>query len=122
MRAADRAAIRGGVASPRLMENAAESLVEELLRFSPGARSAVAVCGPGNNGGDGLAAARLLAERGVSVAVFTLGDPDLYRGDAGENAAGAPAAGLELLPPSRRGAASRFPRGPRDPRGCGGAP
>lgn len=110
MRAADRAAIRGGVASARLMENAAGSLVEELLRFSPGARSAVAVCGPGNNGGDGLAAARLLAERGVSVAVFTLGDPDAYRGDAAENAAHARAAGLELLPLSRRGAASGFRR------------
>jgi hydroxyethylthiazole kinase-like uncharacterized protein yjeF len=110
MRAADRSAIRGGVASSRLMENAAGSLVEELLRFSPGARSAVAVCGPGNNGGDGLAAARLLAERGLSVAVFTLGDPGAYRGDAAENAARARAAGLELLPLSRRGAASGFRR------------
>ena len=110
MRAADRAAIRGGVASARLMENAAGSLVEELLRFFPGARSAVAVCGPGNNGGDGLAAARLLAERGLSIAVFTLGDPDAYRGDAAENAAGARAAGLELLPLSRRGAASGLRR------------
>jgi ADP-dependent NAD(P)H-hydrate dehydratase / NAD(P)H-hydrate epimerase len=110
MRAADRAAIRGGVPSARLMENAAASLVQELLRLIPGAQSAVAVCGPGNNGGDGLAAARLLAERGVSVAVFTLGDPDSYRGDAAANASRARAAGLELLPLSRRGANSAFRR------------
>ncbi len=110
MRAADRAAIRGGVPSALLMENAAASLVEELRRFLPGAQSAVAVCGPGNNGGDGLAAARLLAERGVSVAIFTLGDPDSYRGDAAVNASRARAAGLELLPLSRRDSASRFRR------------
>lgn len=104
MRAADRAAIRSGVPSARLMENAAKSLVEELLRAFPSAKSAVAVCGPGNNGGDGLAAARLLAERGLSVEVFTLGDPDSYRGDAARNASRARAAGLELTPLSGRGA------------------
>jgi NAD(P)H-hydrate epimerase len=106
MRAADRAAIRGGVASARLMENAAEALVEELLRAFPARGAAVVVCGPGNNGGDGLAAARLLARRGIAVSVFTLGDPDAYRGDSAVNAARARAAGLELVPLSRRGAAS----------------
>jgi ADP-dependent NAD(P)H-hydrate dehydratase / NAD(P)H-hydrate epimerase len=103
MRAADRAAIRGGVASARLMESAAEALVEELLRAGPPEGPAVVVCGPGNNGGDGLAAARLLARRGISVSVFTLGDPDAYRRDAAGNAARARAAGLDLAPLSRRG-------------------
>jgi NAD(P)H-hydrate epimerase len=108
MRAAERAAIRGGVASARLMENAAEALVEELLRAGRPPGAVVVVCGPGNNGGDGLASARLLARRGIRVSVFTLGDPDAYRGDAAANAARARAAGLELVSLSRRGAVSAF--------------
>src|SRR6266498_4776514 len=96
--------IRGGIPSARLMENAAEGLATELLAAFPDSRNVIAVCGPGNNGGDGLAAARLLSGRGVSVSVFTLSDPDSYRGDAAENASRAREAGLELTPLSRRGA------------------
>jgi hydroxyethylthiazole kinase-like uncharacterized protein yjeF len=96
MRAADRAAIKAGVAPLELMENAASALVEELTAAWPGARRVAVVCGPGNNGGDGLAAARLLAAYGVSPRVFTLRDPGEYRGDAGENVSRAREAGLEL--------------------------
>jgi NAD(P)H-hydrate epimerase len=96
MKAADTAAIRSGVPSSLLMENAASALTDELLLTFPAFRRVTVVCGPGNNGGDGLAAARLLAGRGCSVAVFTLSDPDEYRGDAAENAARARRAGLEL--------------------------
>jgi hydroxyethylthiazole kinase-like uncharacterized protein yjeF len=103
MRAADAAAIRSGVPSSRLMENAAQALVEELLRSYPDATDIVVVCGPGNNGGDGLAAARLLDQRGLSVSLFTLGDPASYRGDAERNASLARQAGLEITPLSRRG-------------------
>jgi len=67
MKAADRAAIAGGVPSERLMENAATGLVEELLAAYREASRVAVVCGPGNNGGDGLAAARLLAVHGVSA-------------------------------------------------------
>ncbi len=110
MRAADAAAIRGGIPSGRLMENAAQGLAAELLTAFPDARNVVAVCGPGNNGGDGLAAARLLSERGLSVSVLTLGDPDSYRGDAAENASRAREAGLDLTPLSRRGEMAALPR------------
>jgi hydroxyethylthiazole kinase-like uncharacterized protein yjeF len=108
MRSADAAAIRGGVPSLRLMETAAEGLAGELALAYPGASRAVIACGPGNNGGDGLAAARLLAGRGLSVSVFTLGDPAGYRGDAAENAGRAKRAGLDLVPLSRRGAFRDF--------------
>jgi len=110
MRAADAAAIRGGIPSARLMENAAEGLATELLAALPDVRNVVAVCGPGNNGGDGLAAARLLSGRGISVSVFTLSDPDSYRGDAAENASRAREAGLELTPLPRRGVMAAFGR------------
>ena len=110
MRSADAAAIRGGIPSSRLMENAAEGLAGELVRSFPRAQRVVVACGPGNNGGDGLAAARLLAGRGVSVSIFTLGDPDDYRGDAAENALRARRAGLEFFPLSRRGAWAGFSR------------
>ena len=43
------------------------------------------VCGGGNNGGDGLVAARLLREQGRETSVLLLGDPDQLRGDARTN-------------------------------------
>jgi len=113
MRAADAAAIRGGIASGRLMENAARGIAAELVRSYPQARTIAVACGPGNNGGDGLAAARLLAGRGLSVSVFTLADPAAYRGDAAENAQRAREAGLDLIPLSRRAARAAFGRGLR---------
>jgi hydroxyethylthiazole kinase-like uncharacterized protein yjeF len=86
-----------------LMESAARSLVNGLSARFPGWRRVVVVCGPGNNGGDGLAAARLLAGRGVAASVFTLKDPAAYRGDPAENARRARAHGLELFALSARG-------------------
>jgi hydroxyethylthiazole kinase-like uncharacterized protein yjeF len=50
-------------------------------RHPAGARIAV-VAGPGNNGGDGLVAARLLRERGYRVRVILPGSADRFKGDA----------------------------------------
>jgi hydroxyethylthiazole kinase-like uncharacterized protein yjeF len=74
MAAADRAAIAGGVSGVELMEHAGAAVVDAIVeRFE---RCAVTVlCGPGNNGGDGYVAARLLAARGWDVRVETLGPP-----------------------------------------------
>jgi len=69
-RAFDRHAIAElGVPGPVLMENAALAVVEALAERFPGARRVGIVCGPGNNGGDGLAVARHLATRGYELAV-----------------------------------------------------
>jgi NAD(P)H-hydrate epimerase len=105
MRAADAATIRSGVPSSILMENAGAALVEALRARYPGWTRVVVVCGPGNNGGDGLVAARLLAFAGVRASVFTLGDPDSYRGDPAENLSRAWAAGI--APEPLAGAAAR---------------
>src|SRR5262245_7095595 len=78
MRAADAETIRGGVASDDLMEAAAAGLCAALAAAFPGWRRVTVVCGPGNNGGDGLAAARLLAGAGVAVSAYTLVAPERY--------------------------------------------
>jgi hydroxyethylthiazole kinase-like uncharacterized protein yjeF len=94
MRAADAETIRGGIASGDLMENAAAGICAAIGRAYPEWRSLTLVCGPGNNGGDGLAVGRLLAARGVRVTLFTLADPARYSGDPAENLARARASGL----------------------------
>src|SRR5437773_2544003 len=76
-----------GVPSLTLMENAGRAVVEFLEeRFAPLASHHIAVfAGRGNNGGDGLVAARLLAERGFRPRVVLLADPKTLKGDAAEN-------------------------------------
>jgi hydroxyethylthiazole kinase-like uncharacterized protein yjeF len=69
-RAADRRAIEElGIAPLVLMENAALGVTDALGERFPEARRVAVVCGPGNNGGDGLAIARQLATRGYEVDV-----------------------------------------------------
>src|SRR6202011_4784568 len=96
MQAPDRAAIAPGVPSPELMEHDAAALVAEIRSAHPDARRVAVVCGPGNNGGDGLAAARRLTAEGCSVSVLTLRAPERYRGDAAENLARARKAGVSV--------------------------
>lgn len=110
MRAADAATIRTGVPSEELMERAAEALCRALREGFPDARRLVLVCGPGNNGGDGLAAARLLALAGLSPSVFTLRDPSLYSGDASTNAQRARGVGVTLDSLEGRGGFDRLRR------------
>jgi len=82
MAEADRLTIAGGVPGITLMENAGRAVAETAARHkSPGCR-AVVVAGPGNNGGDGFVAARILAERGYQVAVLLVGEASRLRGDA----------------------------------------
>ncbi|MEA2694202.1 MAG: ADP-dependent NAD(P)H-hydrate dehydratase / NAD(P)H-hydrate epimerase, partial [Acidobacteriota bacterium] len=71
MQAVDRAAIKElGIPGPVLMENAAIGVVDAIGESYPEAETVAIFCGPGNNGGDGLAVARHLAVRGYEVFVF----------------------------------------------------
>lgn len=83
MRGIDDAAISvRGIPQESLMEAAGRAVAEAALRGVPGASSAIVLCGKGNNGGDGLAAARVLAESGLAVEVVApLGD-DAWTGGA----------------------------------------
>jgi len=74
-RAADQATIKAErISSLDLMERAATAFTDWLMqRLSPSTAGEVHVfCGPGNNGGDGLVAARLLHQAGYAVHVWQL--------------------------------------------------
>ena len=82
MRRADGIAIGAGTAGIVLMERAGKAVAEAVLgRIGEGKTVAIA-CGPGNNGGDGFVAARLLREHGLTVCVALLGSPHSLQGDA----------------------------------------
>ncbi len=86
MRAIDRWAIdEEGVPSLDLMERAGIGVARAVEELAPDGPLTI-VCGKGNNGGDGLVAARLLREAGrEEVTVLTTGSPEELRGDAREN-------------------------------------
>lgn len=83
MREVDRAAIEDfGIPSLVLMENAAIGLADAVAECYPEVVSAAIFCGPGNNGGDGLALARHLTIRGYHVEVSLLSTGQNLSGDA----------------------------------------
>jgi NAD(P)H-hydrate epimerase len=88
MRATDRWAIdEQGVSSLDLMERAGAGLAALVAEVAPEGRIAI-VCGKGNNGGDGLVAARLLREQWREVQCLLLGEFEELRGDAAAMARG----------------------------------
>src|SRR6266566_55562 len=70
-----------------LMENAARGATDVAIEMlGPKSNQNVLIlCGGGNNGGDGLAAARHLHNRGHAVTIGLLTDPARYKGDAKTN-------------------------------------
>jgi ADP-dependent NAD(P)H-hydrate dehydratase / NAD(P)H-hydrate epimerase len=81
MAQADRLTIAAGTPGIDLMENAGRAVADAVSAVLKG-RRVVIVAGPGNNGGDGFVAARLLAERGYEVRVSFVGARDRLKGDA----------------------------------------
>lgn len=71
-----------GIPSVVLMENAAITVVDEIMQRMPDAVSAAVVAGAGNNGGDGFAVARLLMNAGLAVDVFVACAESALKGDA----------------------------------------
>ena len=90
MRAIEADAIESGaVTGLQLMERAAHGVVAAIARLWPGLGAgsrAMVLCGPGNNGGDGFAIARMLANQGWRVQVLGAAGPDILPPDAAINA------------------------------------
>lgn len=78
---ADALAMASGIAGERLMEAAGWAVAREVRRRFAKGRVAI-LCGPGNNGGDGFVAARLLERDGWAVKLSLLGREDSLSGDA----------------------------------------
>ena len=77
MRTLEQTAFSQGVPPLLLMENAARNVAEALLDL-PGknyAKNVLFLCGPGNNGGDGIAAARLFKEMGGNAVIYLAAAP-----------------------------------------------
>ena len=69
-----------GITSVELMERAAKSCYQWMQNHLPLAHEIVVICGAGNNGGDGLALARLLHQNGSSVRVLLV-EAERYSND-----------------------------------------
>jgi hydroxyethylthiazole kinase-like uncharacterized protein yjeF len=86
MRNVDRRATeRFGIPSILLMENAATAVVDAIFGHYATCERVSIFCGTGSNGGDGLAVARHLENRGVVPAVFIVGERRKFTADAGKN-------------------------------------
>lgn len=84
---ADRAAIAAGTPGVDLMEAAGAAVAREVTWRFPKADLVCVLCGPGNNGGDGFVAARLLVGQGYRVRLALLGRRGDLKGDAAAMAA-----------------------------------
>ena len=78
---AERLVVEQGVSSLQLMENACHAVVSQVIRrWSP--RPILVICGPGNNGGDGLGVAIFLRKLRWPIQVALLGPKKQYKDDA----------------------------------------
>ena len=83
---ADRLTVASGISEMRLMDNAGRAVAQAIMeRWSP--RPVLVLCGPGNNGGDGFAAALCLVQNGWPVRVASLVPREQLHGAAAQHAA-----------------------------------
>lgn len=85
MKNLDRAATEDyGIPSLILMENAGRGIADILAEEDKKSRFVILI-GKGNNGGDGMVIARHLVNKGFSVTLVILTDPEKLKGDAAIN-------------------------------------
>ena len=78
MRRVEQECARSGISTDILMENAGKAVAGEIRRILGNieTKQVILLIGPGNNGGDGLVAARHLHDWGAKVSLFLLGQRD----------------------------------------------
>jgi len=87
MAEADRLTMAAGRPGLELMERAGRAVADAVGRIRPVGSRVVVVAGPGNNGGDGFVAARVLALRGYHARILLVGERVRLKGDAADAAA-----------------------------------
>ncbi|MEM4389233.1 MAG: NAD(P)H-hydrate epimerase [Candidatus Micrarchaeia archaeon] len=103
----DRLAETMGVGTAELMERAGERIAELAEKMAGGKNIAV-LCGHGNNGGDGLCAARKLAARGFSVTVFLASPREKYSGEPRNQLERAERAGIRVVEANEKAGFATF--------------
>ena len=96
-KAKDRAAIASGMPSAKLMRIAAEGIANAVSKRLQRGMIVTAICGTGNNGGDGVAAAWLLRQKGADARVVLCGDEDRCTPDTAYYLKQARAEGVPVL-------------------------
>ena len=73
-----------GIPAEVLMERAGLGVAENVFRYYPleEYKKVLVVCGPGNNGGDGMVCARYLWDKGYEVKIILLAKEEKYKGEA----------------------------------------
>ena len=92
----DAAAAECGVSTVQLMEVAGWQVARCAWRHLGGPASVTVVAGYGNNGGDGLVAARHLATWGCAVRVLVLGDEERVTGVVRDHVVSARRCGIDV--------------------------
>lgn len=100
MARADEATVAAGTPVEALMDRAGRAVARAAIDMLGGryGRKVVVVCGKGNNGGDGYAAARVLHREGVGVRCLTVADPSELSGAARVHYERAVRAGVRVDP------------------------
>lgn len=96
-RALDRAAIASGISSVALMHKAAKGIAAAVKARQNDGETVTALCGTGNNGGDGVAAALLLFRDGIGARIVLCGDETRCTSDTAFYLNEARAAGIPVL-------------------------
>lgn len=84
-----------GVPPIDVMERAAQALADTVLRRFPEAENVYIACGPGGNGGDGYACARLLKQKGFNCTIYA--SAPAKSADAIENSRRAAECGIRII-------------------------
>ncbi len=98
MRQVDQASAEHGMPSSLLMENAGIALAEAAAELAGPQGRFLVMCGMGNNGGDGLVAARKLAGQGRLVNVELMGIGEALEGEPARNHKALKASGVSVGP------------------------